>query len=163
MTETYRWFLFRANPLRDESGHIVKWYGVNTDIEDRRRGQAELQRAFDHLTEAQRLSQTGSFTSDLARDEHYLVGGVLRICEFEPESTITIQRLGAIVHPEDVPLYEGAIQRAFAGTEPEFYFRIVTAAGVVKHLRGLAHRIADRPVFVGAVQDVTARGSRKTP
>ena len=152
----YRWFLFRANPLRDESGHIVKWYGVNTDIEDRRRGQAELQRAFDHLTEAQRLSQTGSFTSDLARDEHYWSEGFYRICEFEPESTITIQRLGAIVHPEDVPLYEGAIQRAFAGTEPEFYFRIVTAAGVVKHLRGLAHRIADRPVFVGAVQDVTA-------
>jgi len=26
----------------------------------------------------------------------------------------------------------------------------------VKHLRGFAHRIADRPVFVGAVQDVTA-------
>jgi PAS domain S-box-containing protein len=33
----YRWFLFRANPLRDERGTIVKWYGVNTDIEDRKR------------------------------------------------------------------------------------------------------------------------------
>ena len=69
---------------------------------------------------------------------------------------MTIQRLGAIVHPEDVALYEGAIGRALAGTEPDFYFRIVTSRGVVKHLRGFAHRIADRPVFVGAVQDVTA-------
>jgi signal transduction histidine kinase len=43
-----------------------------------------------------------------------------------------------------------------AGTDPDFYFRIVTASGVVKHLRGFAHRIADRAVFVGAVQDVTA-------
>jgi signal transduction histidine kinase len=43
-----------------------------------------------------------------------------------------------------------------AGTDPDFYFRIVTPQGVVKHLRGFAHRIADRPVFVGAVQDVTA-------
>src|SRR5919106_5720790 len=42
-----------------------------------------------------------------------------------------------------------------AGTDPDFYFRIVTSRGV-KHLRGFAHRIADRPVFVGAVQDVTA-------
>src|SRR5216683_2569665 len=33
----YRWFLFRANPLRDESGKIVKWYGTNVDIEDRKR------------------------------------------------------------------------------------------------------------------------------
>jgi PAS domain S-box-containing protein len=152
----YRWFLFRANPLRDEKGNIVKWYGISTDIEDRKRAEAEVRRAYDHLAEAQRLSQTGSFTSDLARDEHYWSEEFYRICEFEPGSTITIQRLGAIVHPEDVSLYEGAIQRAIAGTEPEFYFRIVTARGVVKHLRGLAHRIADRPVFVGAVQDVTA-------
>lgn len=30
----YRWFLFRANPLHDDSGAIVAWYGTNTDIED---------------------------------------------------------------------------------------------------------------------------------
>ena len=38
----YRWFLFRANPLRDESGKIVKWYGTNIDIEDRKRGEEAL-------------------------------------------------------------------------------------------------------------------------
>jgi PAS domain S-box-containing protein len=38
----YRWVLFRTHPLRDESGNIVKWYGVNTDIEDRKRAETEL-------------------------------------------------------------------------------------------------------------------------
>ena len=38
----YRWFLFRANPLRDEAGKIVKWYGVNTDIDARKRAEAAL-------------------------------------------------------------------------------------------------------------------------
>jgi PAS domain S-box-containing protein len=38
----YRWFLFRANPLRDESGGIVKWYGTNIDIDDRRRAEEAL-------------------------------------------------------------------------------------------------------------------------
>jgi PAS domain S-box-containing protein len=38
----YRWFLFRVNPSSDESGSIVKWYGVNTDIEDRKRVETEL-------------------------------------------------------------------------------------------------------------------------
>jgi PAS domain S-box-containing protein len=38
----YRWFLFRANPLRDESGAIVKWYGSNVDIEDRKRADEAL-------------------------------------------------------------------------------------------------------------------------
>jgi PAS domain S-box-containing protein len=33
----YRWFLVRAAPLRDAKGTIVKWYGSNTDIEDRKR------------------------------------------------------------------------------------------------------------------------------
>jgi formate hydrogenlyase transcriptional activator len=33
----YRWFLLRAEPLRDEQGKIIKWYGVNIDIEDRKR------------------------------------------------------------------------------------------------------------------------------
>lgn len=32
----YRWFLFRAVPIRDEEGRVVRWYGTNTDIEDRK-------------------------------------------------------------------------------------------------------------------------------
>lgn len=38
----YRWFLFRASPLRDESGAVVRWYGTNIDIEDRRRSEEAL-------------------------------------------------------------------------------------------------------------------------
>lgn len=32
----YRWFLFRTNPLLNERGDVIKWFGVNTDIEDRK-------------------------------------------------------------------------------------------------------------------------------
>jgi PAS domain S-box-containing protein len=28
----YRWFLSRAQPIRDESGHILRWFGTNTDV-----------------------------------------------------------------------------------------------------------------------------------
>ena len=38
----YRWFLFRANPLRDELGNIIKWYGTNTEIDDRKRAEEAL-------------------------------------------------------------------------------------------------------------------------
>src|SRR5262245_44251356 len=38
----YRWFLFRAEPLRDEHGNIVNWYGTDTDIEDRKRAENRL-------------------------------------------------------------------------------------------------------------------------
>ena len=38
----YRWFLFRAEPVRDNHGNIFKWYGANTDIDDRKRAEALL-------------------------------------------------------------------------------------------------------------------------
>jgi len=38
----YRWFLFRWNPLHDDNGKIVKWYGINTDIEGRKRAEIHL-------------------------------------------------------------------------------------------------------------------------
>jgi PAS domain S-box-containing protein len=38
----YRWFLFRATPSFDADGRIVKWFGTNTDIEDRKRGECLL-------------------------------------------------------------------------------------------------------------------------
>src|SRR5258708_7251085 len=34
---TYRWFLIRVEPLQEESGEILRWYGTNTDIEESRR------------------------------------------------------------------------------------------------------------------------------
>src|SRR5260370_25991745 len=55
----YRWFLFRAEPLRDESGNVVRWYGANTDIEslkqveDRlRQEHVELRRIVDAVPSA---------------------------------------------------------------------------------------------------------------
>ena len=39
----YRWHLQRGVPLRDEDGNILKWYGVLTDIEDRKRAEEKIQ------------------------------------------------------------------------------------------------------------------------
>src|SRR6267378_3604782 len=39
---TYRWFLIRVEPLQEESGEILRWYGTNTDIEDRKRTEEKL-------------------------------------------------------------------------------------------------------------------------
>ena len=40
---TYRWFLVRSNPLRDDQGQLVRWYIAYTDIEDRKRAEERLQ------------------------------------------------------------------------------------------------------------------------
>jgi PAS domain S-box-containing protein len=41
---TYRWFLGRFNPLRDEQGQITRWYITATDIEDRKQAEDSLRR-----------------------------------------------------------------------------------------------------------------------
>jgi PAS domain S-box-containing protein len=38
----YRWFLVRYNPLRDDQGHIIRWYATGTDIEDRKRAEERM-------------------------------------------------------------------------------------------------------------------------
>jgi transcriptional regulator with GAF, ATPase, and Fis domain len=39
---SYRWFLARFNPLRDEQGQIMRWYVAATDIEDRKQAEDRL-------------------------------------------------------------------------------------------------------------------------
>ena len=38
----YRWFLARFNPVRDDRGHIPRWYLAWTDIDDRKRTEERL-------------------------------------------------------------------------------------------------------------------------
>jgi len=45
----YRWFLIRVEPLRDELGNIVRWYGTSTDIDDLKRAHVELLRGQEEL------------------------------------------------------------------------------------------------------------------
>ena len=154
----YQWFLFRASPLRDETGTIVNWYGVNTNIEDRKRAEVELRRAYDSFADAQRLSHTGSFITDLVGDDHNWSEEAFRIFEFEPGSKVSVQRIRDVIHPDDLPSFESVIARGMTGENVTFAFRIVTSRGAVKHVRGVAHvveRVAGRPLFVGALQDVT--------
>ena len=154
----YRWFLLRANPLRDEHGTIVKWYGINTDIEDRKQAEAELRRAYDSIADAQGLSHTGSFITDLLGDDHNWSREAFRIFDFEPGTRVSVQRIRDIIHPDDLPSFESVIARGMQGENVTFAFRIVTVTGAVKHVRGVAHvveHVAGRPLFVGALQDVT--------
>jgi PAS domain S-box-containing protein len=40
---TYRWFLARYNPVRDDKGRVRRWYVACTDIDDRKRAEERLQ------------------------------------------------------------------------------------------------------------------------
>jgi PAS domain S-box-containing protein len=154
----YRWFLVRYNPQLDEQGRIDRWYVAAFDIDDRKRAEAQVEQAYLRLAEAQRLSKTGSFITDLVADDHNWSEETFRIFEFDPATKVTVQMIRDMVHPEDLPTFDAVIARGMAGTEVDFVFRIVSSRGAVKHIRGMARILAQvegRPLFIGALQDVT--------
>ena len=52
---SYRWFLMRARPLRNEAGEIIKWYGTNTSINQLKKLEVKLQQQTEDLTKANQL------------------------------------------------------------------------------------------------------------
>jgi PAS domain S-box-containing protein len=155
---SYRWFLIRYKPLLDDQGIINRWYVAATDIEDRKRAEAQVEQAYLRLAEAQQLSKTGSFITDLLGDDHNWSEEAFRIFEFDPAAKVSVELIRKTIHPEDLPTFEAVIARGMTGADVDFGFRIVTSRGAVKHLRGMARVMAQsggRPLFIGALQDVT--------
>src|ERR1700730_12501868 len=61
----FRWFLFRGSPLRDRSGKVAKWYGTNTDLEERKRAEEALQNSEERWRSVFENSAIGVALTDL--------------------------------------------------------------------------------------------------
>ena len=156
----YRWFLFQAEPLRDEAGNIVKWYGSSTDIEGRKQIEEELRRSEAKLAEAQRVSQTGSFVWNVSTGDRFGSREFFRILGYDQPRSVTFEMVLQRAHPEDRALVEQTIDRASRdGTDLDYEHRLLMPDGSVKYVHVVAHAIrdqADQLEFVGAVVDITA-------
>jgi PAS domain S-box-containing protein len=157
---SYRWFLARYNPLRDEQGQIARWYVAGTDIEDRKRAEEALRRSEHCLAEAQRLSHTGSFGWNVSTDEHFWSDETFRIFEFDPSSKVSLPMILACVHPQDMPAVEDAIAAATRAEGIDLEIRLLMPDGRNKYLHvvGKAEKRETGSVeVIGAVMDVTAQ------
>jgi signal transduction histidine kinase/CheY-like chemotaxis protein len=129
---------------------------------ERKKAERALRRSEAYLSEAQRLSRTGSFGWDAVSGQIYWSDETFRIFECDPATTPTIQTVLDRTHPEDRPSVRQTIDRA--ATEKRDFaheYRLMMADGSVKHVRVLAHRMPAEGgasvVFVGAVMDITER------
>jgi PAS domain S-box-containing protein len=76
----YRWFHVRAVSLRDTHGNVTKWYGVATDIEDRKRAEEDRQRLRQlelDLAHMNRLNVMGELTASIAHEVNQPLSGVV--------------------------------------------------------------------------------------
>jgi formate hydrogenlyase transcriptional activator len=49
----YRWFHARSRPQRDAEGRIIRWYNLVTDIDERKRAEDELRKAFEKIAKSE--------------------------------------------------------------------------------------------------------------
>jgi len=157
----YRWFHVRALPLRETEGRIIRWYVLCTDIDDRKKAEEELRRSKAYLTEAQRLSRTGSFGCTLATGEMFWSEETFRIYGYDRSTQPAVERVLQRVHPEDKPLVQEQIDRASReGKGCSVECRLLLPDDSVKHVRIVAHASKNESgiiEFIGAVMDVTAQ------
>jgi PAS domain S-box-containing protein len=138
----YRWLLFRATPSLDEGGTVIKWYGTNIDIEERKRAEQDLRRSEAYLAEAQRLTQTGSCAiHGTNRETLYWSEEMFRLFGFDPQQgSPKFEQWVQRIHPEDREKFKLASDRSLLKKlDCEVDFRIVKPDGTVRHIHGVGH------------------------
>jgi len=90
----YRWFLARGVPLKDSEGRILRWYGSNTDIQDRKEAENRIRLVID----------TAPAMLHSARPDGYVDFFNKRWLEFGVFPLEDIRGWGwtNVIHPEDV-------------------------------------------------------------
>jgi PAS domain S-box-containing protein len=155
---SYRWFLSRAVPIRDEQGEIVRWFGTNTDVTDLRQVEAELRQKNAILDAVNESAPTPIFVKDrqgkiiyanpatlavLGKSAAEVIGA--RDCDLypSPEDAARVmendQRIMALGQTEVVEESPDGI-RTFLGMKAPYR----DEAGDVIGLIGIANDISDR-------------------
>jgi PAS domain S-box-containing protein len=157
----YRWFLFRAEPLRDELGNIVKWYGSSTDIEDLKRTEVALreseQRFRDYAeTASDWLWETGPDHRVTRISEHFSSVGVM------PSSRFDMARWDFATDAESEPEKWRLHRTMLDAHQPfrDFVYRIASGTGSPVYIRSSGKPIFDTKGnflgYRGTGTDITA-------
>ncbi|HTV54801.1 MAG TPA: PAS domain-containing protein [Terriglobia bacterium] len=77
----YRWFLFRGAPFLDSVGSVLKWFGVNIDINDRKEAEAALRQTQATLSRANQLATVGELTASIAHEINQPLAAVVANAE----------------------------------------------------------------------------------
>ncbi|WP_181017402.1 PAS domain-containing protein [Methylobacterium sp. V23] len=97
----YRWFLMRAEPLRDEDGRIVGWLGSDSDIHDRKATEVALHGAQEQLRLAVEATNLGIFDYDLVTGELVWDARLCALFGLAADAPVTYDTFLAGLHPDD--------------------------------------------------------------
>jgi PAS domain S-box-containing protein len=114
-----RWFLFRAVPQYDEDGHVVKWYGQTTDIEDRKRAEEELKKQTAHLDELFELAPHAVVLVDAEVSVIRVNREFTRMFGYTAEEAVGRPLLDLVAPEEKLPEYRNNARLLSSGQKVE--------------------------------------------
>ena len=114
----YRWFLFRAEPLRGEQGNIVNWYGTNIDIEDRKRAEVRLRQDEMQLRQITDAIAQSIMVLEPDGTAIYANQSMLDFSGLTMEAVLAADFRTRFFHPEDVERLRDERQQALAAGVP---------------------------------------------
>jgi PAS domain S-box-containing protein len=156
----FRPFLTRIVPLRDASGQVVRWFGVNAEIGAQARAEAALRASETRLRRAQEAGGVGVFSVDIASDVVHATPHFFRLYGLPEAERLPVDAITRLVSPPDAGVISRRADRDAGLAERDVAYRIRRAdTGEERWIarRGEFERDASgRPVrFVGAVRDIT--------
>ena len=98
---TFRWFLIRAMPLRDDQGRIVRWYGTNIDIDDRKRAEERLIESEQRFRLAAQAGRMYAYDWDVTSDVVVRSPECVDLLGIGEPARTTRRELMTRVHPDD--------------------------------------------------------------
>jgi len=138
---------------------LTSWVDRRFAVRTMELQEEKLHQSEAYLSEAQRLSHTGSFAWKVSTGEINWSEEHFRIFQYDRTMTPSVELIRQRVHPEDAALVKQTVERAAQdGKDFDFEHRLLMPDGSVKYVHVVAHALSDesgRCKFVGSVVDVT--------
>ena len=137
----YRWFLLCGSPLHDTTGQVIKWYGLSTDIEDRKRAEDAVKLASTQIVNGIPALVTVMTPAGELELANHLVMEYFGKTPEQLKEWVTSD----VVHPDDLPKVIAAWSAAVETGDPyEVESRQRRADGVYRWFRISGFPLRDR-------------------
>nr|WP_268833737.1 PAS domain-containing sensor histidine kinase [Sinorhizobium terangae] len=133
----YRWMEGRCEPLRDQDGKIVQWYGVSLDVHDGVRAREELRHAQENLARASQAASLAELSASIAHEVNQPLTAVIT------SSNVCQRWLAA--EPPNIERAQKSVERIARAAS--------AAAEVVSRVRALFRQSAETrdPIALGSL------------
>jgi PAS domain S-box-containing protein len=117
----FRWFLSRAIPIRDEAGHVLRWFGTNTDITAQKTAEEKIRISENRFRQLADKAPMWVWITDLDINVLYANHQVLNFVGIDHYSEFTGHIWQKSAHPEDLTIIIEHFQKAVS-TQTAFEF-----------------------------------------